>query len=137
MKINKLTKYGFRLDSGEMVYATPEVMNFVSKSLPCEIEVLEEKPYGKSKKQITKVKVITNKLNEFTTPKNKTPQEIRPKVDSGNTLSLAVQIFLSQKQTLEEAKYLTEKGILKEFKTLHSICQELVKEFKYLEGELR
>jgi len=120
MKIDKLTKYGFRLDSGEMVYATPEVMNYVSKSLPCEIEVLEEKPYGKSKKQITKVKVLSNKLNEFTTTKNKTPQEIRPKVDSGNTLSLAVELYK-----------------LDQTKSLHSICEELVKEFKYLEGELK
>ena len=122
MKIDKLTKYGFRLDSGEMVYASPEVMELVSKSLPCEIEVLEEKPYGKSKKQITKVKVLSNKFtNEFTTTKNKTPQEeVRPKVDSGNILGLAVELYK-----------------LDQTKSLHSICEELAKEFNYLRGELK
>jgi len=44
MKIKSLTKYGLKLEDGEMVYATPEVMQFVSKRLPCEIEVLEEVP---------------------------------------------------------------------------------------------
>ena len=119
MKVIKLTKYGFRLDSGEMVYATPEVMNFVSKSLPCEIEVLEEKPYGKSGKQISRVKIIPKQIQSDKS-KPKTLQEIRPKVDAGNTLSLAVELYK-----------------LDQTKSLHSICQELVKEFKYLEGELK
>jgi len=119
MKIKKLTKYGFQLENGELVYATPEVMKFVSKSLPCEIEVIEEKPYGKSGKQISRVKVIPKKIQTDNSKPNNL-QEIRPKVDAGNTLSLAVDLYKLDKT-----------------KSIHSICEELVQEFKYLEEELK
>lgn len=115
IKIQKLTKYGFKLNNGELVYATPEVMNYVSKSIPCEIEVLETKPYGKSGKQITKVKI-----KESNNSKSSPVQEIRPKVDAGNTLSLAVDLYKLDKT-----------------KSLHSICEELVNEFKFLEEALK
>jgi len=58
----------------------------------------------------------------------KTPAELtRPKIDAGNTLSLAIQIYLEQ----------LRESVPSDNPTLHKVCEDLVKEFKYLEGELK
>ena len=115
MKIIKETKYGFQTDEG-LVYATKEVKDLLKNNLPCEIEVIETKPYGKSKTQIAEIKIIPKKLDI-----SKNPIELtRPKIDAGNILNLAVELYKLDKT-----------------KSLHSICEELIKEFKYLETELK
>lgn len=118
LKVKRITPYGIELEDKTFLNTTKQVRDFLKNNVPCEVEAVEVK--GKT---ITRVKVLSKDF------KPSPVQEVRPKVDAGNTLSLAVNIYLSQKDL--------PTSMISHFKNLHEICEELVKEFKYLEEALK